>query len=86
MPFRFGPLEIVIILVIIVMIFGVGKLPQVTESLGRGLRSLRQGRSGDSEEGKRASEIKVISKLEDDEAQAKPIKATTEDKIEPKSG
>lgn len=78
MPFRFGPLEIVIILVIIVMIFGVGKLPQVTESLGRGLRSLRRSRSGDSE-------IKVISKLEDDEAQAKPIKATTEDKIEPKS-
>lgn len=85
MPFRFGPLEIVIILVIIVMIFGVGKLPQVTESLGRGLRSLRRGRSGDFEEDKRGSEIKVISKLEDDEAPGKPTKEMAEDKIEPES-
>ncbi|MES0328712.1 MAG: twin-arginine translocase TatA/TatE family subunit, partial [Dehalococcoidales bacterium] len=32
-----GPLEIGIILVIVLIVFGVGKLPQVSESIGRGL-------------------------------------------------
>ncbi len=48
-----GPLEIVLILVIILIIFGAGKLPQIFEMAGKGLRALRGGKkSGDEEEEK----------------------------------
>ncbi len=50
MPFRMGPLEIGLILAIILIIFGVGKLPQVGGALGKGLRSFRQGQSGEEDE------------------------------------
>ena len=43
MPFvrGFGPLELIIILVIVMMIFGVGKLPQVGSAMGRALREFK---------------------------------------------
>ncbi len=50
MPFRLGPWEIGLILVIIVIVFGVGKLPQVGGAVGRGLRSFRRAQSGEEEE------------------------------------
>ena len=39
--------EIVIILVIVLMVFGVGKLPQVGSSIGKGLRAFRKGQQGE---------------------------------------
>ena len=36
-----GPFELIIILVIIVIIFGVGKLPQIGGALGRGINEFR---------------------------------------------
>ena len=36
-----GPLEIILILVIILIIFGAGKLPQIFEMAGKRLRALR---------------------------------------------
>ncbi len=50
MPFRVGPWEIGLILVIILIIFGVGKLPQVGGALGKGLRAFRKGQSGEENE------------------------------------
>ncbi len=47
MPFRIGPLEIGLILVIILVVFGVGKLPQVGGAIGKGLRAFRKGQSGE---------------------------------------
>ena len=40
-----GP-EAIIILVVILIVFGVGKLPQVGGALGKGIREFRRGRSG----------------------------------------
>ncbi len=37
-----GPWELAIILVIVVIIFGVGKLPQIGGALGQGIREFRQ--------------------------------------------
>jgi len=48
-----GPLELVIVLVIALIIFGPRKLPQLGRSLGRGIREFRSsvtGREGDSDE------------------------------------
>ena len=39
--FRAGPLEIVIVTLIVLLIFGIGRLPMVAQSLGRALRSIR---------------------------------------------
>lgn len=47
MPFHLGPWEIGIILVIILIIFGVGKLPQVGGAIGKGLRAFRKAQSGE---------------------------------------
>lgn len=47
---RFGVWEIVLILVIILIIFGVGKLPQVGNAIGKGIRSFRRGQAGEDEE------------------------------------
>jgi sec-independent protein translocase protein TatA len=47
---KFGIWEIVLILVIILIIFGVGKLPQVGGAIGKGLRSFKKAQSGEEEE------------------------------------
>ena len=47
MPFRVGPWEIALILVIILIIFGVGKLPQVGGAIGKGLRAFKKGQQGE---------------------------------------
>ncbi len=49
MPFKLGPTELIIILVIILMVFGAGKLPRVGTSLGKAVRSFRRGQSGEGE-------------------------------------
>lgn len=46
MPMHIGPTELIIVLVIIMMVFGVGKLPQIGSALGKGLRQFRRGVSG----------------------------------------
>ena len=38
-----GPWELAIILLIVIIIFGVGKLPQIGGALGQGIREFRQG-------------------------------------------
>ena len=47
---QFGPLEIGLIVLIILIVFGVGKLPQVGSALGKGIRAFRRGQSGESED------------------------------------
>lgn len=63
MPFRIGPLEIGLILVIILIVFGVGKLPQVSGAIGKGLRSFRRAQRGEGEEEGEEKPIKTKSKV-----------------------
>ena len=42
MPGLPGPLELILILVIVAMLFGVGKLPEVFGAVGRGIREFRK--------------------------------------------
>ena len=41
--FGIGMPELIVILVIILIIFGAGKLPQIGEGLGRGIRNFKKG-------------------------------------------
>lgn len=62
MPFRsFGALEIGLIVLVILIFFGVGKLPQVGGAIGKGLRAFRKGQRGEGEENE-AEEEKQIAK------------------------
>ena len=67
MPFRLGPWEIALILVIILIVFGVGRLPQVGGAIGRGLRSFRKAQSGEVSD----------EEEEEEEVEEKPKPRTT---------
>jgi sec-independent protein translocase protein TatA len=55
---HFGPTELVIILVLVMMIFGVGRLPEVGGALGKGIAGFRRQVS-DREEPVRSDEEKT---------------------------
>lgn len=63
---RIGPWEIGLILLIILIIFGVGKLPQVGGAIGRGIREFRKGQRGETEE--EAAEPKQVASKETDKS------------------
>ncbi len=47
---RLGPWEIGLILVIILIVFGVGKLPQVGGAIGKSIRAFRKAQRGEESE------------------------------------
>jgi len=49
MPFRLGPTELIIILVIVLLLFGPGRIAKIAGELGRGIRSFKDGVSSDEE-------------------------------------
>ncbi len=55
----FGPVEIGIVLVILLIIFGVGKLPSVGGALGRGIHEFRKATRGDVDDKEAESETKA---------------------------
>jgi sec-independent protein translocase protein TatA len=48
MPIRFGPTELMLILAIILVLFGVGRIGKIASELGQGIREFRQGLSGET--------------------------------------
>ena len=54
-----GPLELVLILVIVAMLFGVGKLPEVFGSVGKGIREFRKNSQIDDENDDAAGNVTV---------------------------
>jgi sec-independent protein translocase protein TatA len=52
MPFLqgIGPFEIIIILVIVLIVFCVGKLPQIGGAIGKSIKEFHKAREGDDEE------------------------------------
>ena len=47
---KLGPLELVLILVIVFVIFGAGKLPQIFGSVGKAMKNFRESSNGTDEE------------------------------------
>ena len=48
----FGIPELLLVLVIVLLVFGAARLPQIGESLGKAMRNFRKGLSGSEEEKK----------------------------------
>ncbi|MDP2935926.1 MAG: twin-arginine translocase TatA/TatE family subunit [Dehalococcoidia bacterium] len=42
MPFNIGPMELIILLVLVLVIFGVGRLPEVGGAIGKSLREFKK--------------------------------------------
>ena len=59
MPFRLGGPELIIILAIILLIFGVGRIGKIGGELGKGIKEFRKGIQGD---GAKASEDQEAAK------------------------
>lgn len=45
-----GPTELIIILVIIIIVFGVGRISKIGGELGSGIKAFKEGLQGDEEE------------------------------------
>jgi sec-independent protein translocase protein TatA len=48
---QLGPTELLIILGIIILLFGVGRLSKIGSELGQGIRAFRKGVKGEDESG-----------------------------------
>jgi len=44
-----GPMELIIILAVVLIIFGVGKLPEIGGAMGKAMRGFRKEMTGDKE-------------------------------------
>jgi len=73
-----GPWEIGLILVIILIIFGVGKLPQVGAAFGKGIRAFKRGQTDEEEEAEKP-------KKKTKKRKKKVAKKATEEKAEVKA-
>ena len=59
---RLGPTELIIILVIVLVLFGVGRIGKIAGELGSGIKAFREGIQGDEEENAEDPEIEETSK------------------------
>lgn len=59
MPRFIGGWEWIIILVIVVIIFGVGRLPEIGGALGKSIRDFKKGVQGDDEDATKDSPAKA---------------------------
>ncbi len=67
---RFGTWELVLVLAIILILFGVGKLPEVMKSMGKGLREFKDATKGDKDKDKKEAGGETENDKEDSHERA----------------
>jgi len=82
MPGNIGPLEIFIVLIIALIVFGPKRLPELGKSLGRGLREFKETVTGDKHDDEDDEDVKALSASE---ASTAPVEAPAEAEPEPTS-
>ena len=65
-----GPLEIAIVLIIVLIIFGPNRLPELGRSMGRGIREFRGSISGDDDKDDSDNKRAELEASESSEAKA----------------
>jgi sec-independent protein translocase protein TatA len=63
-----GTTELILILAIVLLIFGVGKLPQLGRGLGQSIREFRSSLSGENEEEEEGTQEEAQKELEEESA------------------
>ncbi|APV45490.1 sec-independent protein translocase protein TatA [Dehalogenimonas formicexedens] len=77
---KFGPLEIILILAIILVVTGAGFAPSLGKNLGTGIRQLRQAVGGDK------NKTKIVTSLHDGAAAKEINRRVFEQKRSSKAG
>jgi sec-independent protein translocase protein TatA len=65
MPGWIGPWEIAILLVVVLLVFGPKRLPEMGKSLGRGMREFKSSITGKDEERDEPAELTAVATEED---------------------
>ncbi|HET8593550.1 MAG TPA: twin-arginine translocase TatA/TatE family subunit [Solirubrobacterales bacterium] len=60
MPFNIGPLELIVVLIIALIVFGPKRLPELGRSLGKGIREFRGSVSGEKGEDEEDTELREL--------------------------
>jgi sec-independent protein translocase protein TatA len=72
-PLGLGPLELGLILLIVVLVFGVGRLPEVGGAVGKGIREFRKATKDDETEADAAATMQSTAAPADAPATADEI-------------
>ena len=64
MPGWIGPWELAILLIIVLLVFGPKRLPEMGRSLGRGMREFKNSVTGKDEDKREPAELAVASEEE----------------------
>jgi sec-independent protein translocase protein TatA len=78
MPFGIGPLELVIVAVIVLVIFGPKRLPQAGRALGQGLREFKDSVTGKDTDPAEATELPPAPPEPTEQEPVEPPAATTD--------
>ena len=84
-----GPLEIAVVLIIVLIIFGPKRLPELGQSMGRGIREFKNSLSGDKDEDEvdeKRRELEASQQVQVSQPQPPPAGARTEKPAEPVEG
>ena len=70
-----GPMELFIILLIVIVVFGARKLPQIGEGLGKGIKNFKKSFESDDQSSKaKRVDGEAIAAPDDEPADAKYVK------------
>jgi sec-independent protein translocase protein TatA len=82
-----GPLEIAVVLVIVLIIFGPKRLPELGQSMGRGIREFKSSLSGDKDKDSPEEKQRELQASQQAQAsQPQPPQAAAESPAEPVEG
>jgi sec-independent protein translocase protein TatA len=63
-----GPLEIAVVLIIVLIIFGPKRLPELGQAMGRGIREFRSSVSGDKDKDSKEEKVRELQASQTGEA------------------
>jgi sec-independent protein translocase protein TatA len=82
-----GPLEIAVVLVIVLIIFGPKRLPELGQAMGRGIRQFKGSLSGDDDKDSPEEKQRELEASQQAQAsQPQPPQAAAESPAEPVEG
>ena len=74
-----GPLEIIVVLIIALIVFGPKRLPELGNSLGKGIREFKDSVTGENEDEEPDDDVKAIGASQ---ATTTPVEPPTTHRVE----
>jgi sec-independent protein translocase protein TatA len=74
-----GPLEIIVVLIIALIVFGPKRLPELGNSLGKGIREFKDSVTGENKDDDSDDDVKTISASQ---ATTTPVEPPTTHRVE----